>query len=235
MTRDVSTVLYHILRHSIPKLGAMDFDMESQVEALQIKNGEIISIFLMRAIQIETILEDYGATIEPNRLTKKIIYLLRDYKNVVSFLSDYIREFAQSRYLHPNEEFEQKPATTIMITLQENSLSLEARLSTSCTIIKQPASNHTRNFDRRSFQRGSDRRFNRPVVAALADEAEYTSELEHHEEATQSWKRVVEPCIQMILGQSKTIYLVCYWTIKQVSIQGCKEKISVAFLSKGTK
>ena len=82
-TRDGFAVLYHIPQHSIPKLDAMDVHMESQVEALQIKNGEIISAFLMRAIQIETSLEESGATIRPNRLTKKITHLLRDYNNAV--------------------------------------------------------------------------------------------------------------------------------------------------------
>ena len=104
-------------------------------------------------------MKDSGATIGPNILTKKIISLFRDFNNVVSFFSDYIGE---------------NPATIIMVNLQYNGLRLEARLLTSYSIIKQPSSSHTRHFDRRSSQRGSNRRFNMPVV--VADDLEATQD-----------------------------------------------------------
>jgi len=85
----------------------------------------MISAFLMRAVKIETSLDDSGATIGPNRLTKKIIAMLTNHSNVIPFMAEYMRDFHCFVRLHPNKQFEQNSATAIMTTLTDNGMHLE--------------------------------------------------------------------------------------------------------------
>ena len=182
--------------HTDGCVGAIYVNMDSHVDNLQIKNREHIAAFLMRAVVIETSLEDSGASISPNRLTKRILTLLQDDANAMPFLAEYMGKFAKFIPVNHNKQFDQNSATATMNALTDSGLNLNRRLFCSVCPMDLSSNKQVRNYDHRIRQFGSDGHFGTPIVEPNGSTSEFASPNNEQQEMPGINETVEDNCEQ---------------------------------------
>jgi hypothetical protein len=174
LDRSGLAILNHIMKKTIPRLGALYVDVDGMIDSLHVKYGETISAFLLRAVGIERTILDSGVQVGPNRLTNKIVLLLRQHDNIVPFIADFIKAYSKFHSKHPLKEYNTTSATAIMESLTENGLTLTERLmrpsqgARGFDTKQRSFDSRPRSFENKSSNQGTrPRPFSKPFVANI--------------------------------------------------------------------
>ena len=179
------TILDTIPSWTIPKLGA-NVDVTSTIETLNIIQRDTLSSFMVRCSNCDREIRDAGVTVNPNQLFRRIIKILNNCPQVMSYITTTIAEFYNHIQQYPNKEYQYYPVTFMLQKLRMSGIDMSMSIAapSNCYGAPQSFSPDTRlpsrppfstdstNYHRQHpdrLEKGDKRRvsFNSPTTASM--------------------------------------------------------------------